>query len=426
MKQKKALKLLAILTLSIFILKAFPIADASTVPPGWIDTSYHTSTAVDVSRGDLDSLMHPWWHIQGNSATVQDVPVIDRNSRTFYYPPFLHLFMASFMLVLPAGLATILSISLIYSLSGPATYLLARSYEIDRKSSLLGAAFAATSVPLIHSQVMGFWSFAAAFILGITAFSFYRLHRKNGGRKLLAAYLITSTATVLTHWVFGAFVIGMPLLSTLLEEKTVDWKIPGLGLATVLPHYAVFFATSKLSIYSTTTFDKFYTSVTPAAIIGGLLISRGRNRTIDFFSAGSLAGMTAYYLGAPITFGGMIQFALPILAGFYIAETRQSINGEELAKAFTILATLFIAVSMISQAAIGNNSGRVLTETQFHDLIDARDEIPEEKIVAGSEVGTWITLASGENRIVNPYAEYNASRLDERFYVLYTGNGARP
>ncbi|WP_347720554.1 hypothetical protein [Candidatus Nanohalovita haloferacivicina] len=426
MKQKKALTILATITAAVFILKAFPMAGASTVPPGWIDTSYHTSTAVDVSSGDLDSLMHPWWHIQGNSATVGDVPVIDRNSKTFYYPPFLHLFMASFMLILPAGLATILSISLIYSLTAPATYLLTRSYEIDRKSSLLGAAFAATSIPLIHSQIMGFWSFAAAFILGITAFSFYRLHRKHGGRKLLAAYLLTATATVLTHWVFGAFIIGMPLLSTLLEEKTIDWKIPGLALATVLPHYVAFFATSKLSIYSTTTFDKFYTSITPIAIIGGLLISRGRNRTIDLFSAGSLAGMTAYYLGAPITFGGMIQFALPVLAGFYIADTRKRINGKELAKAFTILTTVFIAASMISQAAIGNNSGRVLTEDQFHGLLDARDKIPEEKIVAGPEVGAWITLASGENRIVNPYAEYNASKLDERFYVLSTARGARP
>lgn len=426
MKKKQALILLTVLTLAVFIFKAFPMASASTVPPGWIDTSYHTSTAVDVSNGDLDSLMHPWWHIQGNSVTVDGVPVIDRNSKTFYYPPFLHLFTAAFMLVLPAGLATIFSISAIYSLAAPATYILARSHEKDRKSSLIGAAFAATSIPLIHSQIMGFWSFAAAFIFGLISFSFYRLHKKNGDRKLLAAYLLTATATVLTHWVFGAFIIGMPLLNTLLEEKTIDWRIPGLALATVLPHYAAFFVTSKLSIYSTTSFDKFLPSITPIAMIGGLLISKGRNRTVDIFSAGSILGMTAYYLGVPITFGGMIQFALPLIAGFYIADAREQIDGEEIKKAFTLLTVIFIAASMASQAAIGNDSGRAITEQQFDTLIDARNTIPEEKIVARPDTGTWITLASGDNRIVNPYAKYNASALDERFYVLYTGNGARP
>ncbi|QKQ97932.1 hypothetical protein GKQ38_00135 [Candidatus Nanohaloarchaea archaeon] len=421
MKRDKALLVLTLLTVTVFAVKAFPVFSASTVPPGWVDTSYHTSTALDVSRGDLDSLMQPWWHIQGNSEMVQGLPVIDRNSKTFYYPPFLHVFIAGFMLFLPTGLATIISVSLIYSLAVPATYLLSRSYKLGREASLLGAGIAGASIPLLHSQLMGFWSFATAFIFGIASFSLYRLYRRNRERKYLAGYIFAGLASVLTHWVFGAFIIGMPLFDTILERKQLDWKIPGLALAVMLPNYIAFFATSSIGSYITTSFEKFYPSISPVIVIAGIGLSREKYRTIDIFSAGSLTGAVLYYLGAPIPFGGMIQFALPLLAGFYTASIYSSTDMEELRKAFTVLAAIFIAASFFAQASIGSGAPRAVSEEQFQDLIDARSKVGDKIVVPAEGVDTWVTLASGENRIMNPYAQYNASELDsDVFYTLFS------
>lgn len=372
-------------------------------------------------------MIHPWWHIQGNSGTVEGLPVIDRNSKTFFYPPFLHVFIAGFMFFLPTGIATIISISLIYSLSVPATYLLSRSYGKGRKASLTGAGVTGASITLLHSQLMGFWSFAAAFILGVASFSFYRFHRKEGDRKYLAAYIVTGLFTVLTHWVFGAFIIGMPLLDGLLEEKSIDWKIPGLAFLTVLPFYLAFFATSSIGSYITTSFDKLYPSIMPLLAVSGLLTSRGSHRTIDLFTAGSLAGILAYYLGVPMPFGGMIQFALPLLAGFYISVLHDQVKDEELRKAFTVLVSLLMVLGFISQITIGHGSSRALTEKEFHQLINARDDIPRDKIVAGPELGTWVTLASKDQRIVSPYADFNTSQLDtEKFHILLSGDRERP
>lgn len=417
MDQRKAYLVLAAITLTVFTVKAFPVAQASTVPPGWVDTSYHTSTALDVSRGNIDSLMHPWWHVKGNSVTVDGLAVIDRESETFYYPPFLHLFIAAFMLVLPAGLATILSVSLLYSLSVPASYLLARSYRIANRPALLGAGLTGSSLPLLRSQLMGFWSFASAFIFGTLAFSFYRINRERSDRRYLAGYLATGLASALTHWVFGAFVVGLPVLDTLIEGKELDWKIPGTMLALLLPNYLLFFATSSIGNYTATSFNGFYPWIGPVIAVAGLAISWKRYRAVNLLLFGTLAAMTAYYLGVPLPFGGMLQFALPLLAGFQFAAIYRE-SPERFRQPLAVIAAAAILFGLLAQIPAGRNAGRAITEEQFHELIDARDELPD-RIIAGRGIGSWVTLASRDRRILSPFQEYSTSRLDpKKFHVL--------
>lgn len=420
MDKRKTLILLFAIFLLSFGVKSVSILSESTVPPGWVDTAYHTSTSLDVSEGDFDSLMHPWWHIKGNSETTDGLSVIDRNSVTFYYPPFLHVFTAGFMLFMPPGIASIISISLIYSISVPAVYLLSRSYELDRESSLISAGAVAGFPVLLHSQVMGFWSFAGAFIVGLISFSCYRLYRKTSDSKFVAGYIFTGVLASLTHWVFGAFIVGMPILDRLVEEKELDWKIPGLALAVLLPNYVAFFATSSIGNYITTSFDRIFPSISPLLIVTGVLVSRGKYRAVDIFASGSLIGGGIYYLfDLPIPFGDMIQFALPILAGFYAGSFYQKIERDKFRKIFAGIIVLLILVGLLVQFSIGQEASRSVSESEFQQLVEMRDELPERTVAGEKGTGSWVTLASGERKILSPYEDFNSSELDgEKFYYL--------
>lgn len=420
MDRRKILILLSVIFLLSFGVKSVAILSESTVPPGWVDTAYHTSTSIDVSEGDFDSLIHPWWHIKENSEIVDGLKVIDRNSVTFYYPPFLHLFTAAFMLFMSAGTATIISISLIYSLSVPAVYLLSRSYDLDRDSSLISAAVVAGFPALLHSQVMGFWSFAGAFIFGLISFSFYRLYRKKQDPKFIAGYIVAGVLASLTHWVFGAFVVGMPVLDRLVEDQQFDWKIPLLALSALLPNYIVFFATSNIGSYITTSFDRIFPSVSPVVIVAGIIVSRGKYRTIDLFASGSLVGAGIYYMfDLAIPFGDMIQFALPLLAGFYAGSLYSKIDRKKVKNIFKGLTLLLILVGFWTQFFIGQDSTRSVNEKEFQQLVEMRDEIPDKIIAGGNSTGSWLTIASGERKIVSPYDDFNPSKLNKnRFHYL--------
>lgn len=421
-RQKSLLLLLGIFLLA-FGVKSFSILSGSTVPPGWIDTSYHVSTALDVSEGNLDSLMQPWWHIDGNSELIDGVTVIDRSSVSFLYPPFLHSFMAGFMLFLSPGVASIISISLVYSLAGPAVYLLSRSYEVSRKSSLLGAGITVASTSLMQSQLMGFWSFAAAFIFGTASFGFYRFYAENKSRKYFLGYALSGMASVLTHWVFGAFIIGMPVLDILLERRESLWenlKTPALMLGILLPFYGAFFATSSITSYITTSFGEIFPSASPLLLLAGLIIVRDKYRSIGVFTAGSLAALVVFYiLNISIPFGDMIQFALPVLAGFYVAAGRDELEKENFRKFFSLLMVFFLIAGFMAQFSLGGDSRRSISEEGFSELVDSRKTLPDKVIVPGEGVGSWVTLASVDRPIASPFADYNASDLDsEKFHYL--------
>jgi hypothetical protein len=423
MQMRRASVILLGIFLLAFGVKSLSILSASTVPPGWIDTSYHVSTALDVSEGNFDSLVQPWWHINGNSRAVDGITVIDRTSNSFFYPPFLHLLMAGFMLFLSPGIASIASISMVYSLAGPAVYVLSRSYDLSRKSSLLGSGIAAASTSLMQSQLMGFWSFAAAFIFGISSFGFYRLYTESDSKKHLLGYALTGLASILTHWVFGAFIIGMPVLDILLDGRKnlrEDLKIPAIMLGLVSPFYAAFFATSSITSYITTSFGTFIPSAAPLLLLAGLITVRDRYRSIRVLTAGSLAGLVVFYiLDISVPFGNMIQFALPVLAGFYVAVGRDEIKKESLRKFFTLLMLLFVLVGFMTQFSIGSDSQRSISQEDFNKLVEVRNRLPDKIIVPGDDVGSWVTLASVDRPVANSFGDYKASELDnERFYYL--------
>lgn len=427
MNKRKSLVLILIFLLTLGV-KAFSILSVSPVPPGWVDTSYHVSTSLDVSEGDFNSLLHPWWHIESNSETIDGVSVIQRNSKTFFYPPFIHLVLAAFILLLPVGIASVVLSSLLYSLTGPAIYFLSRSFGIDSRNSLIGAALALSSPILFKSQLMGFWSFTVALILGIISYSFYRYYKNTEKPLYLGIYIVAGVFSILTHWVFGALVVGLPILENLLSQRKIhDYTSIIFLILASLPFYSFFFLTSNIGAYMLTSFSTFIPPISLLFVLIGLFICRLNYPTISILSIASLLGMILYYLGFSIPFGGMLQFSIPLFAGFLISGALGEINTKKAWKVFFIALCFFILLNFATQLSMGKNSNRALTEEEFNHLIEARGDINEGIIVAPKKVSSWITLVSKDRPIVNPFTKYNLSHLrkDKRFKVIKVSAGRR-
>ncbi len=249
------------------------------------------------------------------------------------------------------------------------------------------------------------------------------MKEKKNEKKYLLGYILSGAASVLTHWVFGAFIIGMPVLEILLEsrEKLVEeLKKPLLMFLFVLPFYGAFFATSSIKSYITTSFGDIFSSAAPLLLLAGLITVRKKYASIGVFTAGSLGGMLVFYgLNLPIPFRDMIQFALPVLAGFYVAATRDELWDEGFEKFFTLLMLVVVVAGFAAQFSIGSDSSRSITGENFDKLVDARENLPDKIIVPGEGVGSWVTLASEDRPVASPFSNYNSSELDsEKFYYL--------
>jgi hypothetical protein len=413
-------KLLILVFAGVFLLKTTLLVSGSTVPPGWVDTSYHVSTSRDIAEGDLDSLVHPWWHIDGNSQEVDGVSVIDRNSETFFYPPFLHVFTALFMLFLPAGLATISSVSLLYSLSVLATYLLSRSYRIKGKASLIGSTFAGASPLLVASQVRGFWSFAVAFNFLIISYACFRFYSTENNNRYALGYIASGLLAILTHWTFGLPVVALPSIHLLISRNwrsLMEWNweyLPVIGvLGASAPFYLMFLLTSSLSSYIGTSFSELIYGPALVVFVVGILWTERKKSTVTILSAIITVTMAAFYLfQVEILFADMLQFATPVIAGFYLAEFVED-NLEPEPDNLQLLACLgLILLSAGGSVQALDDSTRAVSDEEFQALVDARDRDFNNTILYNQDIGTWITLGSKDSRIVNPYIEYNSSRLD--------------
>jgi len=158
----KALTLVLIFLIS-FSVKILPLLLGCRVPFGWLDTAYHISTALDVKEGNFKSLFHPWWHIP-NHIFEYGVDLIDRNSKSFFYPPLLHVLLALSMVFTHPGVAAIITISFLYSLSVISIFLLCKSHGLSGSSSLISSLIVGSSSSLTYSQNFGFWTFSIALI----------------------------------------------------------------------------------------------------------------------------------------------------------------------------------------------------------------------------------------------------------------------
>ena len=236
MVNRNKIYILLIIFLISFFIKLTPLYYGYDVPLGIVDTSFHISSALDLREGNLKSMIHPWWHLK-NHILIEGYDVVDRNSAVFFYPPFIHIVLAFSFLFLHPGIASIIVISLLYSLSVISIFFLCRSFNFKDTSSIISALLIAVSVPLIYSQNYGFWTFMIAFNFMILSYSFLRLK----ARKFLIASVICYFLALMTHWAFFFMAIIAGAIELFLN-KTKESKFYILSItALTLPIYAYIF-----------------------------------------------------------------------------------------------------------------------------------------------------------------------------------------
>jgi len=113
---RKSIYVLLLLFLISFFMKLTPLYQGYNVPLGYVDTSFHISSALDLAGGNFNGFIHQWWHLE-NHYLLSGYDIVDRNSTAFFYPPFLHIILAFGFLFLHPGIATLILVSLLYSLS---------------------------------------------------------------------------------------------------------------------------------------------------------------------------------------------------------------------------------------------------------------------------------------------------------------------
>jgi len=409
MINKMYLTLVMIFLLALFV-KSAPLLEGHTVPYGWVDTTSHMSAGLDISEGDLGSLIHPWWHVK-NHFLVSGYDIVDKNSASFFYPPLIDLTLAAGFMFTHPGIATIIIISLLYSLSVFSVFFLCRSFKMDSISCLFAAAIVALSVPLLQSQNFGFWTFVIALNLLILFFAFLRM----GNIKHAAVFGFISC---MTHWLFVIPVIGLAILHY--KQKGIALSYVKYTVIPLIPLWFILFITWNPLTYVTTHVDQlFYFNyiIGSLAIVSAILFWKDY-KIISAVSALILFFVVIFYSGILIPFGDMMQFTFPYIIGFFSAALLTKLKGRmKNIVIVVILVSLAYNISLI--AHIHTTTETSITNEQFDSILEIR-EIPVESkgvLMINQDLAPWITLASKNNRILYPFS-YEGEDMHE-YYVNY-------
>ncbi|MBI2101154.1 hypothetical protein HYT53_00945 [Candidatus Woesearchaeota archaeon] len=422
MAKKITCLLLAVFLIS-FLARLAPIYKGYNAPFGNVDTSSHIASALDLSEGNLKSLMHPWWHAK-NHYLVNGYDVVDRNYSSFFYPPFINTALAFSFLFAHPGIASAVTISFLYSLSVFAIFLLCKSFKIKDMPSLVSAVLVAVSSPLAASQNYGFWTFAIASNFIILSYSFLRLR----ARKFTWLSIIFYFFALTTHWAF----FGVALLAGLVElaiGKNKEAKFYLLAAAAItLPFYLLIIYTANPPAYITTHFNGLALP-NPLLILlaaSGLALAFRKHMEMAVFAILALMLSFAYYaLNIKFAFGDMVQFAYPFLAAFY-AGSLLHYSGKKAFKLVVALTAAAIVLEFVSVAWILGSAEASISKNDFDGLLKLRKELsPDSKSIIAIERGLfpwWITIASKDSKILYPdtYEAEDISQYRQNYIVKET------
>jgi hypothetical protein len=416
----KALMLVLIFLIS-FSVKILPLLLGCRVPFGWVDTAYHISTALDVKEGNFKSLFHPWWHIP-NHIFEHGVDLVDRNSKSFLYPPLLHVLLALFMVFTHPGIATITTISFLYSLSVISIFLLCKSYGLSGSSSLISSLIVGFSSSLTYSQNFGFWTFSIALIFSILSYSFLQFYLKNEESRMLNFSLVFGSLATLTHWLFGAALLISGVLSLNVGRGCKKFLLY-FGSLYIL--FLLFFLTFTDTLsYEFTYFHQIFLE-TPVLyllmVIGWVLAIKKykKNPFIHLLPPLVSALMVAHYiLNIKIPLVDMLQFTLPFFTAFYASHIYQFLR-ERARVIYLILIILLLIVQFYRILDIQLTTKPSLSNEQFDSLLNLRSTFsPNSTTILGMEgrENYWITLVSKDSKIINPF---NMTSIQLKNFQIY-------
>ena len=402
-----------------FLIRAIPLLQGYTVPHGYVDTSSHISLALDLKEGDIDSLVHPWWHVK-NHYIINDYDIVDRNAASFFYPPFIALILAGGYMFLHPGIGTIIIISLLYSLSTIAVFLLCKSFGVRDRFSLIASLIIALSPALLVSQYFGFWSFMIALNFMILSYSYFRLGRMR--LSVLFAFI-----SAITHWGFIVLIIAVFLLEFNKGKKSMDYL--KYSLAFLIPFYLVLIITWNPFTYVTTHFTEFLFVNIPLAILAvvSFVLFFKKYKPAAIASIIIIALVCVYYAFPVILFGDMLQFVIPFIIAFFIAVLlneipffRKNSKLHSHSSIVEVILLLIIGISLmlniIALASICHTTQPSITNKQFDALLGLRSGIDNDKSVLSIQKGMapWIVLVGKDSLILYPF-----SYEDENMVVYY-------
>ncbi len=417
--KKRSIYILLFLFLISFFIRLSPLYQGYNVPYGYVDTSFHISSALDFSEGNFKSLIHPWWHLK-NHLLLDGYDIVDRNSTSFFYPPFVNIILAFSFLFMHAGIASVIVISLLYSLSVISIFFLCKSFNFKDVPALVSAALITVSIPLIYSQNYGFWTFIIASNFIILSYVFLRCK----ARKFTWISIIFSFLAVITHWVFLSVVIIIGLVE-LITNKNKEAKLYiFLLVLLVSPLYIyVFYLANPLS-YVATHFSTFIPSnyfLIILAICGFILNFRKYLPLALFTLLAVICSFIYYILKISFIFGDMIQFIYPFFISFYVGSLFQRRNKKNFESILIIIILIITVFNFISIQEIFNSTSASITKKEFNELLTLREEFkPDDKTVLAVDRGLipwWITIVSKDSKIVYP-GTYDTEDI-ARYYQNY-------
>ncbi len=419
--KKASIYVLLLIFLISFFIRLMPLFKGYNVPFGVVDTSFHISSALDLSEGNFKSLTHPWWHLK-NHILINGFDIVDRNSASFFYPPFLHIILAFSFLFLHPGIASIIIISLLYSLSVISIFFLCKSFNFKDGAALISAALIAVSVPLLYSQNYGFWTFTIALNFMILSYSFLRFKSRKFTRLSILFYFLA----LITHWAFFIFAIIIALIEIFNKNKEAILYILSILIIT-LPFYLYIFYLANPFSYIATHFNIFIFPnflLTLLAIIG-FIFNFKKYRAITIFFSGALALTFLYYtLKIKFIFGDMVQFVYPFLISFYIGGLFQSVNKKKYKILLTIGIFVILAINLLTIQKVLSFAKASIEPKEFNDLLQLRNNFePNDKTIIAIDRGLvpwWLTIVSKGSKIVYP-ATYENENIKE-YYENYIFN----
>jgi hypothetical protein len=391
------------------------------VPHGWVDTAYHISVALDVKEGNFDSLFHPWWHLP-NRVFNETLDIVDRNSKSFFYPPFLHIVLALCMFFTHPGVAAIVCVSFLYSLSVISMFLLSKSFGLGNSEAYISSLLICFSASLLFSQNFGFWSFSVSLIFLILSFSFLKFYLKEGKTKLLALSLIFGSLSTLIHWVVGAILLIVSAL--LFDSANIDrnkkffFSFGILYLLSIL----IFLTFTDTFSYQVTYFYQFFWEIPVLyflAFVGWILAFKKEGKNLIHFLpvAAFLLMFLFYFFQVKIPFADMVQFTIPFFTAFYISYTYKLLNGK-IKTFYSILLAFLLTISFFNTLKIQLTTQPSLTNKQFDSLLNLRSTFsPNSTTILGmkGEYGYWITIVSKNSKILNPFNMTISKSISQNF-----------
>lgn len=414
-KYRKFLSLAALFILFMisFLIKINPLYKGYNVPYGVVDTSFHISSALDLSEGNFKSLVHPWWHLK-NHILLDGLDVVDRNATTFFYPPFLHLILAVGFLFFPPE-ASIIIISLLYSLSVIAVYLLCKSFKLKDSSALISSALITFSIPLVYSQTYGFWTFLIAFNFLILSYSLLRFK----SRKLTWISLLFYLLALTTHWTFFFFAALLGLVELFIaKNKEARLYLFSITIITA-PFYTLLFNFANPLSYIAVHFSEIHLPNSALIMLSsiGFFLGIKKYKEMSIFTILILILSLSYYIfGFKFIFGDMVQFVYPFLVSFYTASLFGLVKARISKIIFLILIAVISIHSAISMQKLLVSTKASISKEEFNALMRLRTEFKsDDNTILSIDRGLfpwWITVVSKNSKIIYPDT-YEKENMDK-------------